>query len=162
MRILGKSWKVRFKGWSFKARVSNYQPAAKVLASLLWLSTLWPNHRDRGGEEAFKLRSNNKCSQRQNVKRTIGRSLTATCFVNITLFSGVFHGVAKVEEIIQSPAILFFFFFKIYFNWRLITLQYCGGFCHTFTWISHGYTCVHHPNPPSYLPPYPIPQGHAN
>ena len=31
-----------------------------------------------------------------------------------------------------------FFLFKIYFNWRLITLQYCGGFCHTFTWISHG------------------------
>ena len=26
--------------------------------------------------------------------------------------------------------------------WRLITLQYCGGFCHTFTWISPGCTCV--------------------
>ena len=29
-----------------------------------------------------------------------------------------------------------FFFFKkklIYFNWRLITLQYCNGFCHTLT-----------------------------
>ena len=25
-------------------------------------------------------------------------------------------------------------FFKInYFNWRLITLQYCSGFCHTLT-----------------------------
>ena len=37
-------------------------------------------------------------------------------------------------------------FFKIkkiiYFNWRLITLQYCGGFCHKLTWISHGCTCV--------------------
>ena len=30
----------------------------------------------------------------------------------------------------------------IYFNWRLITLQYCGGFCHILTWISHGCTCV--------------------
>ena len=37
----------------------------------------------------------------------------------------------------------------IYFNWRLITLQYCGGFCHTLTWISHGCTCVPHPEPPS-------------
>ena len=38
----------------------------------------------------------------------------------------------------------FFNVFKklIYFNWRLITLQYCGGFCHTFTWISHGCTYV--------------------
>ena len=25
------------------------------------------------------------------------------------------------------------FFFLIYFNWRLITLQYCSGFCHTLT-----------------------------
>ena len=29
-------------------------------------------------------------------------------------------------------------FFLIYFNWRLVTLQYYGGFCHTFTWISRG------------------------
>jgi len=49
-------------------------------------------------------------------------------------------------------------FFKIiYFNWRLITLQYCSGFCHTLTWISNGCTCVHHPEPPSHLPPHPIP-----
>ena len=25
------------------------------------------------------------------------------------------------------------YFLKIYFNWRLITLQYCSGFCHTLT-----------------------------
>ena len=49
----------------------------------------------------------------------------------------------------------------IYFNWRLTTLQYCGGFCRTLTWISHGYTCIPHPDPPSHLPPHPIPQGHA-
>ena len=45
---------------------------------------------------------------------------------------------------------------------RLITLQYCGGFCHTFTWISHGCTCVPHPDPPSHLPLHPIPQGHPS
>ena len=32
----------------------------------------------------------------------------------------------------------------LYFNWRLITVQYCVGFCHTFTEISHGCTCVPH------------------
>ena len=31
---------------------------------------------------------------------------------------------------------LFFFNSFIYFNWRLSTLQYCSGFCHTLTWIS--------------------------
>ena len=57
-----------------------------------------------------------------------------------------------------------FFFFNlfIYFNWRLITLQYCSGFCDTLTWISHGCTCVPHPESPSYLLPYPVPQGHPS
>ena len=50
----------------------------------------------------------------------------------------------------------------IYFNWRLITLQYCSGFCHTLTWISHGCTCVPHPEPHSHLPPHPISQGRPN
>ena len=45
-----------------------------------------------------------------------------------------------------------FFLFLIYFNWRLIALRYCGGFCHTFTSISHGRTCVPHPDPPTSLP----------
>ena len=54
----------------------------------------------------------------------------------------------------------FFFFFKfIFISWRLITLQYCSGFCHTLTWISHGFTCVPHPEPCSRLPPHPIPLG---
>ena len=37
------------------------------------------------------------------------------------------------------------------FNWRIITSQYCDGFCHTSTWIGHRYTCA----PPSWtlLPP---------
>ena len=38
------------------------------------------------------------------------------------------------------------FFFFIFISWRLITLQYCSGFCHTLTWISHGFTCIPHKN----------------
>ena len=49
-----------------------------------------------------------------------------------------------------------------YFNWRLITLQYGSGFCHTLTWISHWCTCVPNPEPTSHLPPHPIPQGHPS
>ena len=33
-------------------------------------------------------------------------------------------------------------------SWRLITSQHCSGFCHTLTWISHGFTCVPHPDSP--------------
>ena len=54
-------------------------------------------------------------------------------------------------------------FFPLFFiSWRLITLQYCSGFCHTLTWISLGFTCVLHPEPPSHLPPHPIPLGHPS
>ena len=51
--------------------------------------------------------------------------------------------------------ILFFFFFNLfsYFNLRIITLQYCDGFHHTSTWISHACTCV----PPPILNPHPPP-----
>ena len=47
----------------------------------------------------------------------------------------------------------------IFISWRLITLQYCSGFCHTLTWISHGFTCVPHPgtggiNLPDFRPHY--------
>ena len=50
-----------------------------------------------------------------------------------------------------------FFFSFIFISWRLITLQYCSGFCHTLTWISHGFTCVPPSDPPSRLPPHSIP-----
>ena len=47
----------------------------------------------------------------------------------------------------------------IYFNWRLITLQHCGSFCHTSTCIGCGYTSAPHPQcPPSPLPAHPIPR----
>ena len=54
----------------------------------------------------------------------------------------------------QLECLLSFFKKFIYFNWRLITLQYCS-FC-------HGWTCVPHPEPLSHLPPHPVPQGHPS
>ena len=35
-------------------------------------------------------------------------------------------------------------------------------FCHTLTWIHHGYICVPHPDPSFHLPPHPIPLGHPS
>ena len=48
--------------------------------------------------------------------------------------------------------------FKIYFNWRSITLQHCDGPCHTSVCISHRYSCVPSilsppPSTPTALPP---------
>ena len=44
---------------------------------------------------------------------------------------GAFDIVPEVSETVLSSLSLFFFI-----SWRLITLQYCSGFCHTLTWIS--------------------------
>ena len=60
---------------------------------------------------------------------------------------------------------LFSYFFSptfIFISWKLITLHYWSGFCHTLTWISHGFPCVPHPYPPSSLPLHPIPLGLPN
>ena len=68
--------------------------------------------------------------------------------------------VAGHSKFCQDIANLFFFNFIFFFiSWRLITLQYCSGFCHTLTRISHGFTCIPHPNPHSHLPLRPIPLG---
>ena len=56
--------------------------------------------------------------------------------------------------------ILFFKYKFIYFSWRVITILY--WFCHTLTWLCHGCTRVSHPEPPSHLPPHPIPLGHPS
>ena len=54
---------------------------------------------------------------------------------------------------VKECVILFFSF--IFISWRLITLHYCSGFCHTLAWISHGFTCVPHPDPPPTFLPIP-------
>ena len=73
---------------------------------------------------------------------------------------------AKYFTLPSSTGKITYFFFQlwhffpfIFISWRLITLQYCSGFCHILTWISHGFTCVPHPDLPSRFPPHPIPLG---
>ena len=73
-----------------------------------------------------------------------------------------FTWIVNLCTIYVSVFIFFIFFSFIYISWRLITLQYCSGFCHTLIWISHGFTCISHPEPPSHLPSHPIPLGHPS
>ena len=74
-------------------------------------------------------------------------------------FSLKIQNLGKLKLLAFLSDFIFFLFSFIFISWRLITLQYCSGFCHTLTWISHGFTCVPHPDPPSHLPPHPIPLG---
>ena len=90
--------------------------------------------------KVISLQLNNPSKVAQRVKR-----LPA---VQVDL--GSIPGLGQYPEEGRGNSIQYSFFF---FNWRLITLLYCGGFCHTLTWISHGCTCVLHPEPPlTFLP----------
>ena len=43
----------------------------------------------------------------------------------------------------NSEEIHYSFFFNLFiFNWKIIVLQYCVGFCQTSTWISHRFTLL--------------------
>ena len=53
----------------------------------------------------------------------------------------------------NAPTKGYFIFILFYF------IFYCSGFCHTLKWISHGFTCVPHPDTPSHLPLHPLPLG---
>ena len=68
----------------------------------------------------------------------------------------LFHRSIQCYRPVKVSKYAFFFSF-ISTNWRPITLQHCRGFCHTLTWISHGFTCIPHPDPPCPLPLHPIP-----
>ena len=70
--------------------------------------------------------------------------------------------LSPIEVKSEGWQVLLLFFPFIFISWRLITLQYYSGFCHTLTWISHGVTCIPHPDPLSHLPLHPIPLGHPN
>ena len=64
--------------------------------------------------------------------------------------------------IILTTTISLFYFKFIYFNWRLITLQYCISSAIHQHESAMGRTHVPHPEPRSHLPPCIIPPGHPS
>ena len=86
------------------------------------------------------------------------------------IYSAMSSGIPSIQVLDQLDWACLFFFFLFFLllsfylilfliSWKIIALQYCSGFCHTLKWISHGFTCVPHPDPLSHLPLHPIPLG---
>ena len=62
----------------------------------------------------------------------------------VTVWS-MFSKMAQISRdfILYSRSDLLHSFFNLFiFNWRIIALQCCDGFCHTSKWISHKHTYV--------------------
>ena len=80
-----------------------------------------------------------------------------------SLLQGIFPNQGSNPGILHHRQILYQLChmrsFFVYFNRKVIVLQYYGGFCHALTWISHGCTCVPHCEHPSHIPPHPISLG---
>ena len=124
-----------------------------------------------------KMRSNKNFGLKVHKYSMEGRLKNRKSVLWLQMPSSFLFGPAHsktLDALIWVPYFLIFFFFNlnffcilvqgfffsfIFISWRLITLQYCSGFCHTLTWISHGFTCIPHPDPPSHLPLCPIPLG---
>ena len=51
-----------------------------------------------------------------------------------------------IASLLWSFYSFFFFFSFIFISWRPTTSQHCSGLGHTLTWISHGVTCIPHPD----------------
>ena len=121
--------------WGLEKRRENTKPSSQE-KSLKGQSTAWEQGR---GQMSFAGRVLPVGEGRRGVQAVEGR------------------GIRRETIRLEVFFFLIYLFFKI--SWRLITLQYCSGFCHTLTWISLGYTCIPYPEPPSHLPLHPIPPG---
>ena len=53
--------------------------------------------------------------------------------VSMEEMSAGFSYAAISDHLSLLKTHFFFFFTFIFISWRLITLQYCSGFCHTWT-----------------------------
>ena len=101
-----------------------------------------------------------------NIRYWYGVSFLCVCFwfcyqrnINFIKWEVFLHFLFSGFFLHVNVNLLKNFFSFIFISCRLIILQDCSGFCHTLTWISHGFTCIPHPSPPSHLPLHPIPLG---
>ena len=101
-----------------------------------------------------------QCTRVRNESEVAQLCLTPRDPMDCSLLGSSVHGIfqARVLEwgaIAFSELLLLVCFLILFFNWRIIALQYCVSFCHTSALISHRYTYVpslQNLPPPSHIP----------
>ena len=132
---------------------------------MFWEATIQPTIRNKAGLKFKNLCNSNEVAIWINTTRIDVCSSITLFFFPFWLYWVLIaaHGLSLFAasggiSLTEMWRLLFFFSF-IFISWRLITSQHFSGFCHTLTGISHGVTCIPHPDPPSHLPLHPIPLG---
>ena len=94
-------------------------------------------HYSNAGTQQFILLEHRLCgAKRQEIQLEQSAVATPTGYVH---YAKKGHCMAEQDWVVGlGPIIRSVFFF--FFNWRIIALQCCTGFCHTTTLISHRYT----------------------
>ena len=64
------------------------------------------------------------------------------CFPRQSLHPRNTVGKILKEDFVLGLYFCFFLFVCFIFNWRIVALQHCVGFCQISSWISHRYTYV--------------------
>ena len=95
-----------------------------------------------------------ECSLRPQVFVECVCVYVCVCFPRQSLHPRNTVGKILKKDFFSWFIFLFFLFVCFIFNWRIVALQHCVGFCQISSWISHRYTYV-----PSLLtiPPPPSP-----
>ena len=67
-----------------------------------------------------------------------------SCYWHLIFIWYICYSSCTTTETLSVKVHLYLYvYFNVFiFNWRIIALQYCLGFCHTSTWIHHRYTYV--------------------
>ena len=67
-----------------------------------------------------------------------------SCYWHLIFIWYICYSSCTTTETLSVKVHLYLYvYFNVFiFNWRIIALQYCLGFCHTSTWIRHRYTYV--------------------
>ena len=98
--------------------------------------------------------------------RKAGIKVVKNTAIWLHFFSVLFFLSYTIDpQVIKVFEVILFYFLKfkfIYFNWRLITLQYCIGFAIHQHESAMGIHVLPILNPPSHLPPRTIPLGHPS
>ena len=123
---------------------------------LMWQSGEGKEYRDQvDGYQGLRIGKGNGFQRGRKIGRSYGTLLylnfVCVCCILRTFLCHV-EGT-HIDSQLNRPGFWAVFFlttnsdglFAVYmyfFNWGIAALQYCVGFCHTSTWISHRYTYV--------------------